>query len=224
MSSTPGIYKNNEINWLSVLQGFAMLLVVIGHVTHGEGELTRIIYSFHMPLFMCISGYLFRITAIEKNKRYLDVIFSKSVRLLIPYFAFGVATIFLKVAFSGYMHRSASISISQLMDAFVWLTNMPLGEMWFINTLYFMFLLYPIYIIASKSAIGDILMLVFFGFIYCLKPDVSSVIFDFNHVSRMGVYFYAGMIASRIEFEKRLPDTGRGGGFWRRNHPNGAGE
>ena len=47
----------NRINWLSVLQGWSMLLVVIGHVTLTNvfqnpetpvsAEIERIIYSFH---------------------------------------------------------------------------------------------------------------------------------------------------------------------------------
>ena len=68
----------NRINWLSVLQGWSMLLVVIGHVTLTNvfqdpetpvsAEIERIIYSFHMPLFMFISGFLFYLTKIGRNR------------------------------------------------------------------------------------------------------------------------------------------------------------
>ena len=82
----------NRINWLSVLQGWSMLLVVIGHVTLTNvfqdpetpvsAEIERIIYSFHMPLFMFISGFLFYLTKIGRNKRYVETIGDKAKRLL----------------------------------------------------------------------------------------------------------------------------------------------
>ena len=58
--------------WVDNIKGMAILLVVIGHVIDGF-ELNGIygsakyawntidlIYSFHMPLFFMISGYLYR--------------------------------------------------------------------------------------------------------------------------------------------------------------------
>lgn len=58
---------DKRINWLLILQGWAMLWVVIGHAPLGdpgagpawETALYRIAYSFHMPLFMLVSGWLF---------------------------------------------------------------------------------------------------------------------------------------------------------------------
>ena len=89
---------SNRINWLSVLQGWSMLLVVIGHVTLTNvfqnpetpvsAEIERIIYSFHMPLFMFISGFLFYLTKIGRDKGYAETIGDKAKRLLIPYAAF----------------------------------------------------------------------------------------------------------------------------------------
>ena len=56
--------KEAKIYWISILQGWSMLLVVIGHVTLTNifenpatpvsTEVERIIYGFHMPLFMFI--------------------------------------------------------------------------------------------------------------------------------------------------------------------------
>ena len=58
--------KEAKIYWISILQGWSMLLVVIGHVTLTNifenpatpisAEVERIIYGFHMPLFMILSG------------------------------------------------------------------------------------------------------------------------------------------------------------------------
>lgn len=68
--------NKQKINWLLILQGWAMLWVVIGHSFLGkagqgpgwENALFHIAYSFHMPLFMLISGYLFHYTRLSKLK------------------------------------------------------------------------------------------------------------------------------------------------------------
>ena len=56
--------KENRIYWLDNLKWFLILLVVLGHaIQHtyadfGQNCLFRAIYSFHMPAFMAVSGYL----------------------------------------------------------------------------------------------------------------------------------------------------------------------
>jgi fucose 4-O-acetylase-like acetyltransferase len=64
-----------KINWLAILQGWAMLWVVVGHSFLGtagsgprwENALFKFAYSFHMPLFMLISGWLFYYTRLKIN-------------------------------------------------------------------------------------------------------------------------------------------------------------
>ena len=61
-----------RIEWLDSCKGFAIMLVVIGHIVDGytDAELFvgyfqlmnavhNVIYSFHMPLFFTLSGYIF---------------------------------------------------------------------------------------------------------------------------------------------------------------------
>lgn len=67
--------EKKKINWLLILQGWAMLWVVIGHscigqAGHGpiwENALFKFAYSFHMPLFMLVSGWLFYLTRLNIN-------------------------------------------------------------------------------------------------------------------------------------------------------------
>lgn len=49
---------------IAFLQVFGILLVVLGHSTNNGGIpfLSKWIYSFHMPLFIFISGFLFYLT------------------------------------------------------------------------------------------------------------------------------------------------------------------
>lgn len=59
-----------RINWIDWAKVFAIYLVVLGHLlskTGREGYIFNFIYSFHMPFFFFISGYLFTIK--ENNFR-----------------------------------------------------------------------------------------------------------------------------------------------------------
>lgn len=52
----------NRIAYIDALRGFAILLVIVGHLIQFnyssgiENPIFNIIYSFHMPLFFFISG------------------------------------------------------------------------------------------------------------------------------------------------------------------------
>jgi fucose 4-O-acetylase-like acetyltransferase len=56
---------SNRIVWADALKGWLMILVVIGHVIQqllreecNDSHLWNLIYSFHMPAFMALSGWL----------------------------------------------------------------------------------------------------------------------------------------------------------------------
>lgn len=88
--------QRNE--YIDIVKGFGILLVVVGHcVQYGAGQaffdqrafygntLFKFIYSFHMPLFMLISGYLFGYAMKRPAK---DIIWKKTKGILIPLVAF----------------------------------------------------------------------------------------------------------------------------------------
>lgn len=75
--------------WIDLLKGFAIFLVVFGHnimlvQTNSAIFITKYIYSFHMPLFFMISGLLF-----NKYGTFREYIVRKAKNLLIPYFSFA---------------------------------------------------------------------------------------------------------------------------------------
>lgn len=68
---------------IDIARGLGILLVVLGHnplVWQDKGELYRVIYSFHMPLFFFLSGVFF-----DPKKTFLNTIVEKSDALLKPY-------------------------------------------------------------------------------------------------------------------------------------------
>lgn len=58
--------EKRRLIWVDALKGILMILVVLGHAIQAElgpyceeSHLWNLIYSFHMPAFMAISGWLF---------------------------------------------------------------------------------------------------------------------------------------------------------------------
>ena len=49
--------KDSRITWLDAARGYGILLVIFAHVDYSY--LRNIIYTFHMPLFFFLSGYVF---------------------------------------------------------------------------------------------------------------------------------------------------------------------
>jgi len=83
--------RNEYIDWL---KGFAIFLVVLGHCWLVDKNTFWLIYTFHMPLFFCISGYLF-----SKKKRFKEFIMSKIKTIIIPYIIFCLISYILTYLF-----------------------------------------------------------------------------------------------------------------------------
>lgn len=71
--------KDERIGYIDIARGIAILLVIIGHVLY-KTTIGNFIFSFHMPLFLIISGMLFKYNS---NTKYFIIKITK--RLLIPY-------------------------------------------------------------------------------------------------------------------------------------------
>lgn len=83
--------RNEEID---ILKGITIFLMIWGHIivalsiTDGyENNLCKFIYSFHMPLFMLISGYFFYGTV--QRRKVKDIFLQRIIKLMIPIIVWG---------------------------------------------------------------------------------------------------------------------------------------
>ena len=202
--------EKKKIDWLAVLQGFSMLLVVIGHITLTNkskdpttpiaSSIQAIIYSFHMPLFICISGWLFYYTCIRKSKSYKDVIKSKFKRLGIPFIAFTLITIIFKFFFPQLMNRQ--LNSQELIDTFILFRSNPLMEMWFIVVLFELMLLYSVYRFALKNRKGIAIISGLAVLCYFYFP--SCRYFFLHKTSEMLFFFIMGMVSCKYSLQRYL--------------------
>jgi acyltransferase len=76
---------NKRFEYVDILKGIGILFVVLAHFSITPNFLKVYIYSFHMPLFFFISGYLLKIKPNVSSK---DIFLKKIKSLLIPYLWF----------------------------------------------------------------------------------------------------------------------------------------
>lgn len=206
-----------KIKWLSILQGWSMLLVVIGHVVLTDNMFDNnyplssyiycIIYSFHMPLFIFISGWLLNYTCIKKNRPYIKMIKSKAERLLIPFYTFTIITMVIKIILSSFVKHP--INSNELINTFILYSSNPLKALWFIVVLFIMLLGYPIYVWMIKSKLREAIMLLIALYIYFFAPN-DIYLFFFNKFKYLYFFFLLGIIISNhriIEQMKLFPTT-----------------
>lgn len=93
-----------------VLKGIGMLLVVLGHTTISL-PLTYIIYCFHMPLFVTVSGYFYHT---QEPVAYLKKTF---MRLMVPWMFFAFLNILIAFAMLLLATHSLAEAFSQTVSS-----------------------------------------------------------------------------------------------------------
>ncbi|MCF2657191.1 acyltransferase family protein [Lacrimispora saccharolytica] len=82
---------NSRINWIDTAKGIGIVLVVIGHTRFFPKAIIDMIFTFHMPLFFFLSGYVFR----EKSNFYVAQIKQLLLKYVILSFAFSTSYCYL---------------------------------------------------------------------------------------------------------------------------------
>lgn len=131
-----------RITWVDMAKGYGMILVIISHLGIERFGFTRI-YSFHMPLFFFLSGYVFR------DKGSFRDFFVKKIRsIVVPYFCLGIPILISKAVNQHY-------SGDELLHVFLqFLVQKRLWTLWFLASLLWLNLFYfVIYRHCSKRII-----------------------------------------------------------------------
>jgi fucose 4-O-acetylase-like acetyltransferase len=173
----------SRIVYLDSLRGFAILLVIIGHLIQFnyksgiENHIFNLIYSFHMPLFFFISGLCTNFVKETSTLRELfNYGYKKFYQLIIPSI---VWTIVVPLFFS-CKYTVSNISINTI------------SGYWFLNTLFVVCMLWGIFSYL-KNLTGRFMLLNIIGLILFLCLFVMGV----KRISLMyfamfvfGYYFY----------------------------------
>lgn len=127
-----------------------------------------------------------------KKWTYVNILKDKFLRLLIPGLAFSVFATILKLLFPGEMDRPVTLSIDYFAHVYLYPYDNPMRELWFIVTLYWMFVLTPVwkYVLSNEVCVSvTALVLVFFMYYH---PDTDLLCF--RRIFGYAFWFYMGML------------------------------
>lgn len=186
--------SNERAVFVDTLKGIAIILVVIGHFSPKDinydfwNIIHDMIYSFHMPLFMMVSGFLYeKTTALHSWSDYLRFLGKKWRRLLAPYFAISIVVIVVKLIAQKYMVMENPVTE----DVFRYLLINPQGGyatfLWYVYTLFVIFLVFPLLRLILKSSV--LIFLAMFAIYFIPFPEA----FCLNLVGKYLLYFWCGV-------------------------------
>lgn len=171
----------NRNCFVDQLKGFACLCVAFGHVIMGirkAGVDTSVamvyfeeyIWTFHVPLFIFLSGYVYRLTGGWESKgNRFNFILHKFLNLGIPYFFFSTLYILINIITPGVNNRN---SLSDIL--LLW--KMPTAQHWFLYALFFLFVIWII--IPVRRTVATIILT-----LVCTILSMTSINLGFLGVS-----------------------------------------
>lgn len=174
-----------RLEWLDALRGFLILLVVfahcianvIGNDAANENYLWRLIYSFHMPAFMAVSGYVS-----YKAGRAGDLIFGicrRFSQVMVPFMTWSIVLFI------------CSRNVVHLYDYIL----MPNTSYWFLWALFFIVVIFNICDrlaceIHLMQEVAIVIMTVILIGLQMILPN--SKLFGFEYIAYYFIYYSMG--------------------------------
>lgn len=201
--------NKQKIPAVDVLYALGTILVILGHSHSSNGatfegtplvSLIQVIYSFHMPLFFFVAGFLLRNSSAIQRMGYGKWAVEKLLKLLTPYVVLSAAAFFPKYYLE---NRSFSGLDGQLLlellfkpRATVW------GHFWFLPVLCTLYLLFGLWkrLISKKAEPVALPVLTVLLAVFYILP-VSTDWLGFNDIKIGAFYFALGMLW-HLYFEK----------------------
>lgn len=193
---------NKREKWVDAIKGFAILCVVLGHTLDGvvsrglyvEADkvlsyLFDLIYAFHMPLFMTISGLVFYKAYIKDGKARREKINKQIINLICLYLMYCLAYGLMKLAFSAFVNSDVGIKDVLMIPI------RPIGPYWY---LYALIALYLIFSLELINKINDYIMLVvlFAMSIAGRFVDINDVL-GISRIMVLAFFFFMGKIITK---------------------------
>lgn len=198
--------------WIDRWRGLLILLVVLGHAVGGGGnlaegnascrllELWRIVYLFHMPAFFTLAGFCWKHGAGQSfAAAFRRFAARKFIRLLIPYFVFGLLS---WLVYDAVFGRWEDFGLQ------MWHLLIAKGDytcnsvLWFLPTMFLVVLAsFAIDCMIGKpqvASLAGISAMAFAAFFLLRYNHISDLPFMLFRVLKYLFYFLLGRIAGLI--------------------------
>lgn len=183
-----------------IAKAICIILVVIGHYCENAPawymDIHDVIYSFHMPLFMFASGYIY-IAFKKEEESYTKFIWKKIRRLMIPYFVVSFIVISIKLLSQGGAYVENHVTFLSYIKA---LYSPEAGYyLWFIWALWWMFVITPFFKTKTNRAFLFGLAII----LHFMPVFLPKEYFCLMQFQEMLIYFVFGMVC--WDFKEYLP-------------------
>ena len=209
-----------RIEWLAVLRGLNILLVVMVHIqlvdmSTGTNHLfcSAVAFPFHpirMPLFIFISGGLLYLSRIRKNISTKALYKDKFQRIMIPFFFFVISYYILKIVFNEFAKTPTELSLSYFLQSFIYFRGFPSQPLWFLAVLMMFMLMYPLFCYLCDNKYRMACFFLFCSAIYFIDSNLDSPynVFYVLDIQHYLVYFFFGILFFRYELYNYIKSTG----------------
>jgi len=191
--------QKNRIAWIDTARGISIALVVLGHTILPHPWLVYV-FSFHMPLFFFLSGYLFNP---QRHPDWWQFLKKKALTLLLPYLIFYLLNyIYWILRFNPQDYWEPIRTMLVSTDAI----HAPFIPLWFLTCLfvleiYFYFLqkflpsFYLLIAVLASTALG----------IYLSAIKHLALPWGIDIALAVTIFYYAGFtIKQKLDFPTKL--------------------
>lgn len=196
-----------RIRWVDYGKGFAIFLVIIGHVALGSLQsgqysgmdltilhiILEMTYAIHIPVFFALSGYFFK--PITKASQILRREAKRGISLGVPYLFFSIIMVVLK-SIGGSSVRNQD-GLSGLLNIY----RTPIDYLWFLYALFFVDLFISLLSLLLKSKVIISVILVLGFILQTIHPFSIEAI---SNVLLWSPFFYLGFLLKNRQISKRL--------------------
>lgn len=203
--------KRNYLMFIAYLQIIGILLVVWGHSMHQYPDgvcgsstlLYRMPYSFRMPLFIFVSGFLMVYTTVMRGghvgwRRFAS---GKVHRLLVPYVVLTLVTFLPRGLMSSMADDAPELSWQSLGACLIYADRMVIPYLWFLQTSFTLLAVtYGIIVICRRLRIADVWIFAALIAAYALLPWLpytTTHLLSLHSTVTLAVYFALGCAYAR---------------------------
>lgn len=203
-SKMPQVVRGERLTDIDRAKGLAIFLVVLGHIVTGDppkanawfGEVINIIYSFHMPFFMYLSGFVMFYTfkAMDDFKDYFHYVQKKAFRIAPAFILFGIIILLGKMALASILHvdnQPEAGFVQGVLDILLVPGQSAAKGLWFVYVLFEFYLVVPVLLFVFGGRIWPVIA-IGAGLAFVSGPALFMLEGAFEYL----IYFSVGMLAA----------------------------
>lgn len=190
--------RTERLGYIDLIKGFGILIVVLGHAMIPRSPW---IYSFHVPLFFFISGYMY------KDKPLTDNITSKLKKIYFPFVIFNVITwlFFSVIAIMKHIAFDKSSYLNLYRTIIGFDISVPQnGPLWFLLCLFSVSVIYIFISLLKSEYLKFSFVVAVSAFGYFISQEYSNLPFKIETAMMMIPYFYFGNLSKKYNFADKM--------------------